>query len=100
MLVTDCDQNDEFINLRETYLFFPPANFFANWITSLELMVGFKFFTTVGRFLTTDNVDATYLSKVSKDHVQWYNMLSEDYWLIIIIKHNNLQAFLLNMNLI
>lgn len=80
------------------YLFFCSANFFANWITSLELMVGFKFFTTVGRFLTTDNVDATYLSKVSKD--QWYHMLSEDYWLIIIIKHNNLQAFLLNMNLI
>ena len=74
-----------------------PANFFANWITSLELLVGFRFFTTVGRFLTTDNVNATYLSKVSKDHVQWYNMLSENYWLIIIIKHNNLQAFLLNM---
>ena len=76
---------------------FSPANFFANWITSLELLVRFRFFTTVGRFLTTDNVNATYLSKVSKDHVQWYNMLSENYWLIIIIKHNNLQAFLLNM---
>ena len=99
MLYKSCCHWLWFNNLWDSYLFFSPANFFANWITSLELLGGFRFFTTVGRFLTTDNVNATYLSEVSNDHVQWYNMF-ENYWLIIIIKHNNLQAFLLNLNLI